>query len=49
MGWISMSERNLKRIEVLTELLAYRRTTESVAADAAASGQIPGWWCCAHP
>src|SRR6266851_2784620 len=32
MGWISMSERDLKRIEVLTEVLARRRTVVSAAA-----------------
>lgn len=26
MGWITMSERDLKRIEVLTDVLAGRRT-----------------------
>lgn len=32
MGWVSMSKRDLQRIEVLTEVLAGRRTTESAAA-----------------
>ena len=32
MGWISMSERDLKRIDVLTEALAERRTVVSAAA-----------------
>jgi hypothetical protein len=32
MGWISMSERDLKRIQVLTEVLARRRTVVSAAA-----------------
>jgi hypothetical protein len=31
MGWISMSERDLKRIEVLAEVLAGRRTVVSAA------------------
>ena len=31
MGWVTMSERDLQRIEVLTEVLAGRRTTESAA------------------
>ncbi len=31
MGWISMSERDLKRIEVLTEVLSGRRTVASAA------------------
>ncbi len=32
MGWVQMSKQDLKRIEVLTEVLAGRRTTESAAA-----------------
>jgi len=32
LGWVQMSRRDLKRIEVLTEVLAGRRTTESAAA-----------------
>ena len=32
MGWISMSERDLRRIAVLTEVLAGRRTVVSAAA-----------------
>src|SRR5436305_5634663 len=32
MGFVRMSERDLKRIEVLTEILAGRRTAESGAA-----------------
>src|ERR1700712_4355822 len=32
MGWISMSERELRRIEVLSEVLAKRRTEVSAAA-----------------
>ena len=32
MGWVMMSERDLRRIEVLTEVLAGRRTTESAVA-----------------
>ena len=32
MGWVMMSKRDLQRIEVLTEVLAGRRTTESAAA-----------------
>ena len=35
MGWISMSEHDLKRIEVLSEVLAGRRT---VAAGASLGG-----------
>ena len=31
MGWVQMSKRDLQRIEVLTEVLAGRRTTESAA------------------
>lgn len=31
MGWLQMSKRDLQRIEVLTEVLAGRRTTESAA------------------
>ena len=32
MGWVTMSKQDLQRIEVLTEVLAGRRTTESAAA-----------------
>ncbi len=32
MGLVQMSERDLKRIEILTEILAGRRTVESGAA-----------------
>lgn len=32
MGWLTMSERDLKRIEVLTEVLSGRRTVVSAAA-----------------
>ena len=32
MGWVMMSKQDLQRIEVLTEVLAGRRTTESAAA-----------------
>jgi transposase len=32
LGWVMMSKRDLQRIEVLTEVLAGRRTTESAAA-----------------
>ncbi len=32
MGWVQMSKQDLKRIEVLTEVLAGRRTRESAAA-----------------
>jgi hypothetical protein len=32
MGWISMSERDLKRVEVLSEVLAGRRTVAAAAA-----------------
>jgi transposase len=32
LGWVSMSKRDLQRIEVLTEVLAGRRTTESASA-----------------
>jgi transposase len=31
LGWVQMSKRDLQRIEVLTEVLAGRRTTESAA------------------
>ncbi len=31
MGWVMMSERDLQRIEVLTEVLAERRTVASAA------------------
>ena len=31
MGWVTMSERDSQRIEVLTEVLAGRRTTASAA------------------
>jgi len=31
LGWVQMSKQDLKRIEVLTEVLAGRRTTESAA------------------
>jgi transposase len=37
MGWISMSERDLKRIEVLSEVLAGRRTVAAAAAVLAVS------------
>ena len=32
MGWVKMSKRDLQRIEVLTEILAERRTVSSGAA-----------------
>ena len=32
MGWLTMSERDLKRIEVLTEVMSGRRTVVSAAA-----------------
>jgi hypothetical protein len=32
MGWISMSERDLQRIEVLSEVLAGRRTVAAAAS-----------------
>jgi hypothetical protein len=32
MGWVTMSERDLQRIEVLTEVLAGRRTVAAAAA-----------------
>jgi len=32
LGWVRMSRKDLQRIEVLTEVLAHRRTTESAAA-----------------
>jgi transposase len=32
LGWVQMSKRDLQRIEVLTEVLSGRRTTESAAA-----------------
>jgi hypothetical protein len=32
MGLLTMSERDLKRVEVLTDVLAGRRTVESAAA-----------------
>ena len=31
MGWLSMSKQELRRVEVLTEVLAGSRTTESAA------------------
>jgi hypothetical protein len=31
MGWVTMSERDLKRIEVLTDVLAGRRTVAAAA------------------
>ena len=31
MGWLQMSKQELRRVEVLTEVLAGRRTTESAA------------------
>ena len=37
MGWISMSERDLKRIEMLSEVLAGRRTVAAAAAVLAVS------------
>jgi transposase len=37
LGWVQMSKRDLHRIEVLTEVLAGRRTTESAAAVLAVS------------
>ena len=32
MGWVLMSERDVRRIEVLTEILSGRRTVASAAA-----------------
>lgn len=32
MGWVQMSKRDLQRVEVLTQVLAGRRTTKSAAA-----------------
>jgi hypothetical protein len=37
LGWVMMSERDVRRIEVLTEVLAGRRTTESAAGILGAS------------
>jgi hypothetical protein len=37
MGWISMSERDLRRIEVLSEVRAGRRTVAAAAAVLAVS------------
>ena len=31
MGWVQMSKKDLQRIEILSEVLAGRRTTESAA------------------
>ena len=31
MGWLQMSKQELRRVEVLTEVLAGQRTTESAA------------------
>jgi hypothetical protein len=51
-----MSERDLQRIEVLTEVLAGRRTTASGGnsaggkrtADATIADAIPQWWWRSH-
>jgi hypothetical protein len=41
MGWVTMSERDLQRIEVLTDVLAGRRTVAAAATVLAVSAN-PG-------
>ncbi len=45
MAWISMSERDLKRIEVLSDVRTGRRTVAAAAAGSRlASGRRTGCW-----
>jgi hypothetical protein len=45
MGWVTMSERDLKRIKVLTEVLAARRMVAAAATYwQSVSGRCTGCW-----
>jgi len=41
MGWVTMSERDLQRIEALTDVLAARRTVAAAAATVVAISERP--------
>jgi len=50
MGLITMSERDLRRIEVLSKVIAGRMTMVSAAhVGSSAAGSDPNWWCGVDP